>query len=653
MTDLAQPQPTVRRRMLLRTKIALIVTSAILLVAIVLVAFAEVREAWVEERYDEAVLTGDQTALTTLFEIDERSLSRANWDIRDRPSTRALLDLPNEDQVTAFSTEVQNLLRFQEPRPDVILLNRRFQPVASVGVLDLGDASGILSPAFDGTRRNTSGLMRLDETALAFVFVHEIRIRDRVAGYLVTGFNYGDRLGILASGATSISFVARGEAPVPIAGRPPQPVFDQMGCCAVLPEAVRMSSGGFHAVGTVSPLDDILGRPLGDIYILRDISEERSRQILLSQLSFLGIVMVASLAIGVLVWLLRTSFRPLTAVVEVLRNLSVGNTDVGLTDVRTSREIDTLAETVESFRRAQRDRLKLVSLNEQIASAGRIQMSILPHAFDIDPALDIHATMRPAQDVGGDFYDVFRTVSGRPAFVVADVAGKGIPSSLFAATASATIRAYAQVSDDPAEILTRVNQELCRRNEEGLFLTVFLGVYDRGTGTLAYANAGHPPPFVVGSASARDLPPESGDLVLGALEDIDYERHSYRLAIGETLIVYSDGLNEAMTPDGTILGEDAARDMAMHAEGTTAEERVTAIMTAVVDYSGERGLADDVTLVAFSRNPEAETSIGDDAPIADDLLAPRSDALPMTGLLSRSDAPRSETPEKTPAEPAE
>ena len=625
--SLMTSEKTAKSGMLLRTQIAIIVSAVLVTISIILIGFAELKVSWLEERYEQTLRDGDARALETLAQIDGRFLERTNRDLRELLSTR----LAATERTTAgeqnFTQDVLSVVRLQDPAPTVTLMDTDFEPLITVGSLLPGNSAISLRQILTGKQRTVAGLLDIPEVGLANIFVSEVRSRDEVAGYLMTLLDFEDRASEFARDGAAVLFSGPGAPTVALAGQVPRQFQRSVVCCVDVPRTVRWREGTTHYISSVIPLVDAGNRPVGNLVVARDVSDDRNRQLLTSALSYGGVAVFIVLSATFLVWSLRTAFRPLNAMVGVLQHLARGDTGISMKPIRTNREISRLAETVESFRIGQKARLDLVSVSEQIANASRIQQSILPTAFDLDPRLDAFAVMKPAQDIGGDFFDLFMIDEDTVCVIVADVSGKGIGAALFASSASALLRTHTRKDRPPAKTLRRVNRELCDRNEEGLFLTVFLAQISLDTGEILYSNAGHPPPMLVGAKGVRDLPPPMGDTAIGFFEELSYQTYKYTIEADDYLLVYSDGLNEAMTPSGVILGDDGARrfvERASHSD--TASDMVNDIAGAISRYSGSDAGADDLTLIAVRRqagerphNTEATTDIRDEITVMDDV----------------------------------
>ena len=200
---------------------------------------------------------------------------------------------------------------------------------------------------------------------------------------------------------------------------------------------------------------------------------------------------------------------------------------------------------------------------EQVAAelsvATQIQKSLIPHIFPAFPELeemDVYAIMKPAQKVGGDFYDFFLMDSEHLAFVIADVSGKGISAALFMVIAKTLIKNEANSSKDPGKILERVNQQMCMDNNLGMFITVFFGVLNLKTGEIEYSNAGHTKPIgKMQSKSFKEIDIKK-QFVLGGMPNLKFKTDKIWMKKGDILFMYTDGISEAQDKNGICWGKD-------------------------------------------------------------------------------------------------
>ena len=190
-------------------------------------------------------------------------------------------------------------------------------------------------------------------------------------------------------------------------------------------------------------------------------------------------------------------------------------------------------------------------IGAELHVATQIQADMLPRIFPPFPErreFDIYASMNPAKEVGGDFYHFFLLDNRHFAVVIADVSGKGVPAALFMVIAKTLIKSHAQFGNEPADIFTITNNQLCEGNEAGLFVTAWMGILDLHTGDLSCVNAGHNPPLIRRRDGAFEYIKMKPGFVLAGLEDMQYTQTQLHLDTGDTLFLYTDGVTEAENP---------------------------------------------------------------------------------------------------------
>jgi len=239
---------------------------------------------------------------------------------------------------------------------------------------------------------------------------------------------------------------------------------------------------------------------------------------------------------------------------------------------------------------------------DELANAALIQKSFLPADanMDIDGGrVRVRSRMRPAREVGGDFYDYFRLDAHRLALVVGDVCGKGMPASLFMSATMTTLRIAARETMDPARILSRANALLGRDNAASMFATVFYGVLDLRDGVLDYCNCGHNPPVVIGPDSVcRRL--VGGGLPLAVCEDAPVTGRRATLAPGDFLLMFTDGVSEALDATDVEFGEARILDSLTRRRATSPDDLLQGLFADVDAFVGAAAQADDMTCVALA-----------------------------------------------------
>ncbi len=253
---------------------------------------------------------------------------------------------------------------------------------------------------------------------------------------------------------------------------------------------------------------------------------------------------------------------------------------------------------------------KLVTEQERIKSelavATRIQEGCLEHDFTgFNQLKDVTVTacMRPAKEVGGDFYDIFRIDDTHLCFLIADVSGKGVPAALFMSMAKTHIKNYASLGLPLAEVASRANDQLCYKNEEGMFVTVFLCVLDVETGEVKFINAGHNRPFIMRGNRAFEMVQCKANLVFGMMEGVPYREQTLQLDKGDCIYLYTDGVTEAVNPQEELLGDAYLEDMLnRHKEQADAVDTFVESMYEEIDnFADGAEQADDITMVYLYR----------------------------------------------------
>ncbi len=263
--------------------------------------------------------------------------------------------------------------------------------------------------------------------------------------------------------------------------------------------------------------------------------------------------------------------------------------------------IDRTLQHLVLWREALSSRDRLVVLQNDLNTASKMQQSILPTEFPRGEDYHIFAHMEPAQDVGGDFYDIIRLNAGKVGLAIADVSGKGIPAALFMMSSRTSLKGAAIGFSEPAEILREVNQLLLENNDALMFVTVFYAVYEPDTGTLTYANAGHCPPLLVHADGKQEELALSKGGALGIMPELEFEQLSITLQPGDTLIMYTDGVSEAINDKDELFCIEGLREACADIQERSAEEITEIIFKAVKDYAGDAPQFDDITCINLVR----------------------------------------------------
>ncbi len=243
----------------------------------------------------------------------------------------------------------------------------------------------------------------------------------------------------------------------------------------------------------------------------------------------------------------------------------------------------------------ERDRMR-----RQLETAAEIQHTFLPGAFpEVVGLLGAVATV-PAQEVGGDLYDVIRFPDGRTGIVVGDVSGKGVPAALFGARLLSDVRYEALYHDDVAATLAAVNDIVARRATRGMFVTLLYAVYDPKKREVAYANAGHLAPLVRAADGTVRRWEDASGIPLGIVPAHVWSVATHRLEVGETLLLVTDGVIDAVGPSGERFGDDRLTSLFGVSEGAKPAAFVTPLKETLAHFTGDVPQADDVTCLAVT-----------------------------------------------------
>ena len=246
-------------------------------------------------------------------------------------------------------------------------------------------------------------------------------------------------------------------------------------------------------------------------------------------------------------------------------------------------------------------------IDQELEFARAIQLSVLPRKFPERKDFVIYASMDPAKEVGGDFYDFFRIGDHCLGLVMADVSGKGIPAAMFMMTVKTLIKNRARMGGSPAEILADVNDELCKDNNSELFVTVWLAILDLTTGKGMAANAGHEHPVLRRAGGSYELVEYRHSPVVAFMKGILYDEHPFQLFPGDRLLVYTDGVAEATNAEVEQFGTQRMLDTLNAAGELSPRDTLLALKRSIDDFVGDAPQFDDITMLCldyYGTDPE-------------------------------------------------
>ena len=308
-------------------------------------------------------------------------------------------------------------------------------------------------------------------------------------------------------------------------------------------------------------------------------------------------------------WLLsRFITRPITVLEQKLGFIACGDLDTVI-DVKTGDEIERLGNSINSMTLELKDYIaniqSITAEKERIGAeldvATKIQASMLPCIFPAFPQraeFDIYASMEPAKEVGGDFYDFFLINEHTLAVVIADVSGKGVPAALFMVIAKTLIKNNAQIGKSPEEVFETVNNLLCENNEAGMFVTAILGYLDIASGVFTFVNAGHNPPLLR-AGGTFDWRKAKPGFVLAGMEDTFYEQHTVTLNPGDELFLYTDGVTEAVNKEMELFTDLRLLETANRYFDLPLHEFCISIKREIDKFSNGAEQADDITMLVL------------------------------------------------------
>ena len=258
-----------------------------------------------------------------------------------------------------------------------------------------------------------------------------------------------------------------------------------------------------------------------------------------------------------------------------------------------------MAEYVDQLTAATAEKERIVT---ELTLANRIQAAMLPNVFPPfpdRPEIDLYASMDPAREVGGDFYDFYLVDEDHLCLIIADVSGKGIPAALFMMIIKVILQSCAMLGQSPAEILTKTNEAICAKNPEDMFVTVWVGILELSTGRLTAANAGHEYPALRQRDGRFVLYKDPHGLVVGGMEGTRYREYSLDLEPGDKIFVYTDGVPEATDADNRLFGADRMLAALNRQPGAAPEQILKNVREAVDGFVRDAEQFDDLTMLCL------------------------------------------------------
>lgn len=376
---------------------------------------------------------------------------------------------------------------------------------------------------------------------------------------------------------------------------------------------------GYNYTGIAVVLDEN-GTAIADVQYILDMNGVRAYlNSFLTEIILISFAVVAVLCILYIFFVRNRVTKPVGKLTAFTNEITAsGVFENKRIDIKTGDEIQSLSESF-NFMLAELENYianlsKVTSEKERIGAeldiATHIQKSMLPCIFPAFPErseFDVFATMDPAKEVGGDFYDFFMVDDRHLAIVMADVSGKGVPAALFMVIGKTLIKDHTQPGRDLGDVFSEVNDILCESNSEGLFITAFEGVLDLASGEFKYVNAGHEMPFICRNGSFEAHKIKAG-FVLAGMEGMKYRAGSLMLNAGDQIFQYTDGVTEATNAKNELYGMDRLSAV-LNREAESSPEAILSAVKADIDlFVGNAPQFDDITMLCLKYKRKMEES---------------------------------------------
>ena len=320
-------------------------------------------------------------------------------------------------------------------------------------------------------------------------------------------------------------------------------------------------------------------------------------------------ILIILAAVAAVSRLCRSLTSPLVELSSDVEKIGEGDLDY-TSNIHTGDEIEALSHSFQSMTVSLKTYIENITaitaekerIGAELDVAAHIQSSMLPCIFPAFPdrkEIDIYATMNPAKEVGGDFYDFFMVDERHVAIVMADVSGKGVPAALFMVIGKTLIKDHTQAGTTPGEVFSTVNNMLCEANSEGLFITAFMGVLDMVTGEFVYVNAGHEMPFICKKGETFKPYKIKPGFVLAGMEDMRYRSGSLTLEPGDKILQYTDGVTEATNAHNELYGMERLENFLATVSDKQPADILPALKADIDGFVGEAPQFDDITMLCL------------------------------------------------------
>jgi len=367
------------------------------------------------------------------------------------------------------------------------------------------------------------------------------------------------------------------------------------------------------SVALMRPVSDVMGPVTENSAAIKRVTKRViggvNNAIMYVLTAFVVVLAIGVVAVFYLARMLSAKISsPIITLEAALARIASGALDTHI-NLKTGDEIEQLGDSVNAMALELKQYISNLQhvtaekerISAELSVATKIQASMLPRVFPPFPnrnEFDIYASMQPAKEVGGDFYDFFFVNDNTLAVIVADVSGKGVPAALFMVIAKTLIKNNAQSGICPKEVFEKVNDILCDGNEAGMFVTAFMGYLHIDTGRFQYVNAGHTPPILITGGKCAVVNVKPG-FVLAGMESVRYTEGELTMRTGDELFLYTDGITEAVNNQDALFGQTRLTEAVNNSAELPLKEFSDAIKSEIDKFADGAEQADDITMLVL------------------------------------------------------
>ena len=380
----------------------------------------------------------------------------------------------------------------------------------------------------------------------------------------------------------------------------------------------KTTDGQHPHITTMVPVKNIDGEIVAILCMQRPISELYDARKPYIRSMIISTILLALAASSIAVVILRRQVvKPVRKVSDEAVRFARENTlGESLGDISRIKEIFNLASSIDTMEKDMINYVKNLTevtaekerIHTEMSLATRIQADMLPNVFPAFPdrsEFDVYASMDPAKEVGGDFYDFFLVDADHLCMVMADVSGKGVPAALFMMASKVILKNNAMMGKAPATILSETNAAICANNREEMFVTVWMGILEISTGTLIMANAGHEYPILKKAGGQFEVFKDKHGFVIGGMAGIKYKECSVQLEPGDKLFVYTDGVPEATNSENELFGMERTISALNECTDASPEDVLKGVRSAVDSFVKDAEQFDDLTMLCMEYHGKA------------------------------------------------